>query len=229
MKRSLIFITLALLALACALPALRAQDGLQGAVARAAALEPSTGLAFSDLLKRPLAAADFDGDHQADGALLLTPTSSRSRSSYRVEVHLSRTSNTELTFESNDDVLAIAALDINNDGLTDLVVEQALTHRRLHVWLGDGQGGFRKVRAEDFSATDTSTGTQVSTPYSEQKTVAVSLPPQSRFETTLLVSGHISGRPPSTNESYHPVRISSPSLLAAASLATRAPPSLQSV
>lgn len=106
MKRNLLSIGLVLLA--CAGPALRAQDGLQGAVVRANAFEPSVGLTFSGLLKQTLAAADFDGDRQPDGALLLTPSSTPSRSSYRVEIHLSRANNTELTFESNDDILALA-------------------------------------------------------------------------------------------------------------------------
>ena len=226
MKGTLLSVGLVLLALACGVPVLRAQDGLNGAVAGADALEPSVCLTFSSLLKRPLAAADFDGDNQPDGALLLAPPSTRSRSGYRVEVHLSRTNNTDLSFESDDDVLVLATLDINNDGITDLVVEQTLTHRWLHVWLGDGQGGFHKVRAEDFSATDTSTGLQASAPHSEQKTV-VSLPPESRFGMMLLISGHISGRPPSTDESYHRLSVASPLLLAAVSLASRAPPSLQ--
>jgi len=228
MRRTLLWIGLPLLALACAAPMLHAQEGLKGAVARTDTLGPSLGLSFGSLFKRPLAIADFDGDRQPDGALLLTPASATTRSSYRVEVHLSRTKNVELTFESKDDMLALAALDINHDGTTDLVIEQALTHRRLHVWLGDGQGGFRKVRAEDFSATDPGSGAQASAPNSQQKAVAVSLPPQGRFQTTLLISGHISGRPPSVGNSYHGVPISLPSLLVAASLPSRAPPSPQS-
>src|SRR6516165_10415075 len=170
-------IKFALLAtLACAALGLRAQDGLQGAVFLDNAAQPF-GTSCVSLLERRLVGADFDGDQRLDGAVLLHSVPFHGRKSFRLEVHLSASSNTEFSFESTEDSLSIAALDINHDGATDLVVEQALTHQRLYVWLGDGRGSFHQGRIEDFPADDTTTDREVNGPRSQRQYSVVSLPP----------------------------------------------------
>lgn len=122
-----------------------AQDGLPGAAsesARAAGLRSS----FSS----GLVAADFDNDHKLDGALLLDAGVIAGQRVFRIELHVSASQNRSLRFASYDSSLAISALDVNRDGMPDLVVEQAFTHKRLGVWLNDGHGRFRAARVEDF-------------------------------------------------------------------------------
>jgi len=223
--RRFVIALLVLAALGCAVPGLRAQDGLQGALSQDVVVQP-LGSSYVGVFERRLAAADFDGDRHPDGALLL-PFSSRAddvRMSYRLEVHLSNSSNTELSFEATDRALSVVALDINHDGMTDLVVEQALTHRRLHVWLGDGRGGFRKARLEEFPENDDRGGNEASTPGSEQEPAVVTLPSEQRFGAELLISSHVSGRPPSAYDYCSPAAVSSRSLLFALPASLRGPP-----
>jgi hypothetical protein len=220
-------VKLALLtALACSASGLRAQDGLQGAIFRDNATQP-LGTGYVSLLERRLVGADFDGDQKLDGAVLLHSVPFHGRKSFRLEVHLSASSNTEFSFESTEDSLSIAALDINHDGATDLVVERALTHQRLYVWLGDGRGSFHQGRVEDFPADGTTTDREASGPSSQQQYAAVSVPSGRRFHATLLRASQVSGRPPSAGQLYNIVPTSR-SLLLAVVLASRAPPVLQS-
>ena len=229
MNRRLLCIVLVLIAaLACVAPGLRAQDGLQGALS-GDGLAQTFRSSYASLFERRLVTTDFDGDQKLDGAVLLHFDSFQSRNSFRVEVHLSARNNTELTFESTEDALSIAALDVNHDGTTDLVVEQAFTHRRLYVWLGDGRGSFRQGRVEDFPSDGTTTGREASTARPQIHYAVLSLPPEHRFETTLLKASHVSGRPPST-EQFAPALPTSPQLLRlVASLASRAPPLSHSI
>ena len=112
--------------------ALHAQDGLEGTLARESLSQPLRTNAVS-LDEKRLAAADFDNDHKPDGAILLDSDSLPSRNSFRIELHLSASDNTELRFESAESALSIAAWDINHDGATDVIVEHAFTHRRLSL------------------------------------------------------------------------------------------------
>jgi hypothetical protein len=139
-------------ALTLSAPWVWGQDGLHGAWSRASLSAPADlGAPFS----QTVAAADFDGDSKADGAVLVDHGWRRSEGSIRtIELHFTSQANSDLTFESNETTLAIAALDVNSDGATDIVVEQPFTHKRLHVWLNEGRGAFRKVRSEDFPSAD---------------------------------------------------------------------------
>jgi hypothetical protein len=217
-----------LVLLACAASQLWAQDGLQGAVARDNTAR-SFATNYATFLERRLVTADFDGDQKPDGAVLLHPVPLQDRKSFRVEVHLSASNNTELRFESTEDGLSIEALDINHDGATDLVVEQALTHRRLYVWLGDGRGGFRQGRVDDFPASGTTTGHEVDSTTPQQQYAVLSLPSENRWQVTLLRASRVWGRPPSAEELYIAPAVSSRSLLIAVVLAARAPPPFQAL
>jgi hypothetical protein len=143
-----LFLVVAFLALVA--PCLWAQDGLQGALLRTNLAAP---LDLTAPFQRTLAVADFDNDHKLDGAVLVpSGLTASGQSRYRIELHFSTAANTILTFESTETALTITASDINRDGAEDVIVEQPLTHKRLYVWLGDGQGGFRKGRIEDYPA-----------------------------------------------------------------------------
>src|SRR5215813_9172122 len=149
----------------CALSTAYAQDGLRGALVTTNFAQPLR-LSPAGLLPQTLAAADFDNDQNLDGAVLVNSTSPSRGNRFRIEFHFSGSKDSELTFESTEKVLSIIAFDLNSDGAPDVLVEQALTHRRLYVWINDGRGRFRKARVEDFPSTDSATSQQASTPSS---------------------------------------------------------------
>jgi hypothetical protein len=132
-------------------PALRAQDGLLGALSREAAMTHAP-IGF----EQPLAAADFDNDQRADGALLLPAGFSDGEQSFRIELHVTAGNDDVITFTTTERSLSITALDVNRDGAPDLVIEKAFTHERLQVYLNDGHGAFHKARLEDFALPDPS-------------------------------------------------------------------------
>jgi hypothetical protein len=175
------------LAIAAALmltaPWIFAQDGLQSALSRANLASPGS---LEAPFGQTVAVADFDGDSKLDGAVLVGPGWPRPQSRLRtIELHFTGRRNTDLTFESNESTLAITALDVNRDGATDIVVEQPFTHKRLHVWLNDGRGGFRKVGSEDFPSADLGNQHRLETPAQELNCPALSLPPQRGFEVAI--------------------------------------------
>src|SRR6516165_2236476 len=147
MKRRLSIAGLVLLLFFLCVPAMKAQDGLGGA------LSGSTKAAHAvpEFLTQ-IAAADFDNDQKPDGAILLESGLQNGKRFFRIELHLTADSNREITFSSAESELSISALDVNRDGIPDLIVEQAFTHKRLQVWLNDGHGRFRQARPEDFPA-----------------------------------------------------------------------------
>ena len=156
-----------------ALP-LWAQDGLEGALSRGNRATPADLLAP---LSQTLAAADFDGDNKPDGAILVT--NGWPQTGFQaIELHFSDRGDSELRFESNGSALAVSALDINQDGAVDLVVEQALTHKFLQIWLNDGRGGFRKVRNEDFPSVSDPGNRWLECPSQRSGFPASGLPPQ---------------------------------------------------
>jgi hypothetical protein len=126
-----------------------AQDAFREALFRSSSA--ISALSQSSFGQR-LVAADFDNDQKPDGALLVDAGVSEGRRTFRIEVHLSAGEYGNLTFASEDGILALAALDVNEDGIPDLIVEKAFTHERLQIWLNDGHGKFRQARAEDFPA-----------------------------------------------------------------------------
>jgi hypothetical protein len=135
-----------LIALAFTAPSAVAQDGLGGALSEAA---KGRNL-MPDSLGIKIATADFDSDQQPDGAVLLDEGQFEGRRFFRIRLHFTAGQDNDLTFQSNETSLAISALDVNQDGVPDLVVEQIFTHKRLQVWLNDGHGRFRQARVEDF-------------------------------------------------------------------------------
>lgn len=166
----IIFVLLALVA-----QSVWAQDGLRGAATKSA---DTSGL--RSWFTSKLVAADFDNDQKLDGAVLLDAGVIDGQRMFRIELHESASENRNLLFASNDPSLAISALDVNRDGMPDLVIEQAFTHKRLQVWLNDGHGRFRRARAEDFPPL-TDMPFKWQGPVAEQGCVVPGLP--SRLET----------------------------------------------
>lgn len=174
-------------AVTLAASSLWAQDGLAGALLRTSAAPPSI---LQSPFAQTLAAADFDGDNKPDGAILLDPNWLRPQSSFRtIEVHFTDRRNTDLTFQSSEHDLTISALDVNGDGTIDIVVEQSFTHKRLHVWLNDGLGRFRKVRAETFPSTEKRDQERLESPPQQPDCPAFCLPSQRGPEVASLTAG----------------------------------------
>jgi len=140
------FLCLVLIALALAAPSVRAQDGLSRALSEAG----NTQSLLSSSFGQKFVAADFDNDMRLDGAILIDAGQLEGRQVFRIRLYVSSDKVRELTFQSNDTALTISALDVNQDGTPDLIVEQVFTHKRLQVWLNDGHGRFRQARVEDF-------------------------------------------------------------------------------
>lgn len=148
--RSFIFGLFAVLLAGCA-TAVRAQDGLLGVLSERSV--PSHALVSLD---QRVAAADFDNDQKPDGAVLLPAVPANGETSFRIELHLTAGRNNDLTFSSAETALSISALDVNNDGAPDIVIEKTLTHERIQVYLNDGHGSFHKARLESFLVPDPS-------------------------------------------------------------------------
>jgi len=192
--RSLFIRLLAVGAVALAAPWLRAQDGLPGALPW---MNHGSHLNLTAPFEQTLAVADFDNDHKLDGAVLLDAGRAGGATSFRIQFHLSASNNAELTFESAEPRLAIRALDVNHDGAIDVVVEHPFTHKRLYVWLNDGNGAFHKGRIEDFPSAEVPGGGQVQLPSLQTDCPAVCLPQQRGTEMMMLASSSVRGRPPS--------------------------------
>ena len=222
MDRRLIFAFVAAVLLACAPPAL-AQDGLQGALSRASIAQPIS-VGFEAKFAQVIAAADFDNDQRADAAVLSGAGRLHNTNRFRVELYFSAARNTQLTFESAEPALSITALDVNNDGAADVVIEQPLTHRRLYVWLNQGQGHFRRARVEDFPASDSPTSRRVTAPPLPIQGSVVSLPAQRRLERAALKAERASEYPPA-KEALAPLPRSGSDLFCPTTIRTpRAPP-----
>lgn len=176
------FFRLILALLVLAAPSLRAQDGLRGALSKMGAASNLPRISFGQIL----AAADFDNDQKPDGALLLNVGEIDGQRLFRIELHVSAIGNQNLTFVSKDTELAISALDVNQDGMPDLIVEHAFTHKRLQVWLNDGHGRFRRARVEDFPQT-TDTRCSWRSPSGGQDCVIASLPSRSQSHSAILL------------------------------------------
>jgi hypothetical protein len=151
----------AIVFLAFLTPVIWAQDGIQGALSRIEAPAQLLHHTFS----QQIVAGDFDNDQRPDGAVLLDVGQINGQRSFRLEIHLSTGTNTGFAFSSPESALSISALDVNADGLPDIIVQKAFTHERLQVWLNDGHGSFRKVNSENYpSRTGAPTQFQARTP-----------------------------------------------------------------
>jgi len=145
LRHSIVWIAL-FLALLCT-AVLKAQDGLRGALSRVA----QTAHAVAELSTQ-IAAADFDNDQKPDGAILVETGLLNGERAFRIELHVTGNNSNAITFSSPESGLTLSALDVNQDGIPDLIVEQVFTGKRLQVWLNDGHGRFRQARPEDFPA-----------------------------------------------------------------------------
>ncbi|WP_348262662.1 VCBS repeat-containing protein [Telmatobacter sp. DSM 110680] len=134
---------IAFIALASFASSAKAEDGLSGALSEARARSLLTN-------ELKIAAADFDNDQRPDGAVLQRGGPFEGRGSFRIRLHFTAGQDRDLTFQSSESSLTISALDVNQDGIPDLVVEQIFTHKRLQIWLNDGHGQFRQARVQDF-------------------------------------------------------------------------------
>ena len=172
MKARSLILRFVLVVLALTAPSLWAQDGLDGALSRLKA----TRSLFHEPFDQRLVAADFDNDQKPDGAVLLNTGQFHGQKTFRIELHVTAGNDTEFSFESSEPALAITSLDVNQDGAPDIVVEQALTHKRLHVWLNDGRGSFSKARAEDFPSSGRESPYQIGAPSLGQECPALYLP-----------------------------------------------------
>ena len=132
--------TLAFLAIFTDVSALRAQDGWSDALLR---LQAASSL-ISPLFGQPLAAADFNHDGHPDGAVLL-----RHGTFARIEVLFQSHRVRSLSFTSNLAALAVSAVDVNQDGSPDLLIEDAFWRRPLFLWLNDGKGEFYAASVSD--------------------------------------------------------------------------------
>ena len=201
--------------LAMAVPRLWAQDGFKGAVSRAN---------FSTPFAKSLAVADFDNDQKPDGAVLVNSGGISAEGNFRVELHLTSHENTELRFESNQTALELVALDIDNDGDTDVIVQQAFTHKRLHVWINDGNGAFHEQQARDFPVAALDTHEGLESPSDQPGGAVLGLPLQRGFEFAGLRTLPLLSRPPTDSKFQWQSAQFTPASPAIAAHSSRAPP-----
>lgn len=197
-----------------------AQDGIEGVLSHANLASP---LNLSNPLARTFAGADFDNDHKPDEAVIIDSGRLDGQNSFRIDVHLSGGGNFELIFQSAEIALALTALDINDDGVTDVVVEQALTHQRLYIWLNDGNGEFHRGRTEDFQSADNPIG-QFEAASSKPGCTAACLAPQRGTVTDKPAARSLLDPPPSSGEFKILRTGSSPTARAFSVEYSRAPP-----
>jgi len=221
MKRRKSIAGIALLALFLFVPALKAQDGLRGALSR----DAKTAHVLAELWSQ-IAAADFDNDQKPDGALLVETGALDGTRAFQIELHLTASKNAGITFSSAETGLTISALDVNQDGIPDIVVEKAFTRQRLQVFLNDGHGAFRKARAEDYPSPDSSAPNwRAELP---QSWPVFCLPVSRNSETDTCERVSLLGRDPSSRLSFWPEVLLAQSA-ARAPAPARAPPSLLSL
>jgi hypothetical protein len=169
-------------------PCLWAQDGAQGALSKVALDGP---------FQRTLVVANLDDDKKLDGAVLLDSSYGR----FKIQLHFTDRPDAELTFEAiGQKKLSLTAWDIDNDGDTDLVVEEAFTHKPLRVWINEGHGDFHEGRLQDFLSLAAETHEQLQPPINQRDGGALCLLVERGFESGILTAPQF-GRPPSGDRS----------------------------
>jgi len=224
MKARSRYLRFVLAALVLAVPSLRAQDGLGGAMARL----DTSGCLLHDQFEQRLVAADFDNDKKPDGAVLLDAGQFHGHKTFRIELHVTAGNDTEFSFESSEPALAISTSDVNQDGAPDIVVEQAFTHKRLHVWLNDGHGSFNKARVEDFPSTGRDGPYQLKGPSLGQDCPALCLPSKLGSELAVVRAAAPSVVSSTSGRHIRPIASVAHSR-ADAPIPSRGPPSLLSL
>lgn len=202
------------MAVLCLTPFLRAQDGLKGALS-----QTNFGTPFGNAL----AAADLDGDNQADGAILLGSTWTGNHNNVKIQLHFTARPDTEISFESTVQALTIRAWDIDHDGDNDLVVEEALTHKPVRVWINEGNGDFHEGRVEDYPSLAIGTDQRLQLPSNQPDSLPLWVPQQRGFEISILTV-QLFGRPPSSDSILARTATPSVSLSARGVQSSRAPP-----
>lgn len=168
-----------------------AEDGLPGALPQA-----RWGTAFG----AQLAVADFDSDREADGAVIVDHGSPRGPG-VRIRLHLSGRASADFAAPSAGGAHSLAVTDIDGDGDLDLIVERALTRQRVHVWLNDGHGDFRKGSIQDFPAA--AGGPELQDLAAPDEPPALFLPQSRGSDAAILSSGKLSLAPPRTETLRH--------------------------
>ena len=145
------FLKIGLLVLTLFAPSLRAQDGSIGSQpAQADRCNFST-----ERLSQRFIVADLNNDQRPDTIALMSLGRQSGQNIFSVRVCDSGRTVSQLTFESNERSIIVSAIDVNQDGSPDIVVEQRYTQKRIQVWLNDGHGGFHKAKIADFVNPDT--------------------------------------------------------------------------
>jgi hypothetical protein len=142
------FFKIGLLALSLSAPSLYAQDwSVDAPSARA-----NWGCDFSsERFNQRFIVADFNHDQKPDTITLMSFGRHGAQNLFGVRVCVSGQTVSLLTFESNQPSIKVTAIDVNQDGLPDIVVEQRFTQKRIQIWLNDGHGGFHKANVADFA------------------------------------------------------------------------------
>ena len=142
-----VFLEIGLLALSLSAPPLRAQDWSVGAPSAGADRCNLSGERFGERFF----VADFNNDQVPDSITLMSLGQHGGKNVFGVRICESGQTVSLLTFESNEPSIVVTAIDVNQDGSPDIVVEQRYTQRRFEVWLNDGRGGFHKADLADFA------------------------------------------------------------------------------
>lgn len=220
MKARLPLLRILIIALVVLAPQAWAQDGLAGAFSR---LGHTTGFIRTPFATE-LIAADFDQDNRPDGAVLLNAGQVDGQKTFRIELHLTTGGNSQLTFVSNERGLTISAFDINQDGAPDIVVEQLFTRKRLHIWLNNGHGIFRKAPLNDYPVASDEKGGRFETHFPVEAQPTLYLPSKIGSELALLGNASSSSDSPPSARHLYPV-ISASLSISDAPNPSRGPPS----
>ena len=144
------FFKIGLLALSLFAPSLRAQYSSVGAQStRADRCNFS-----SEHFGQRFIVADFNNDQKPDSIALVSLGQHGGQNIFSVRVCDSEGTLSLLTFESSEPLIMVTAIDVNQDGSPDIIIEQRYTQSRIQVWLNDGRGGFRKANVADFANPD---------------------------------------------------------------------------
>ncbi|HMG84949.1 MAG TPA: VCBS repeat-containing protein [Terracidiphilus sp.] len=145
------FLKIGLLALSLSAPSLGAQDQSVGVPSAGADHCNFSGERFG----QRFIVADFNNDQKPDSITLVSLGQHGGQNVFAVRVCDSGRAVSLLTFESNEPSPIVTAIDVNQDGSPDIVVEQRYTQSRIQVWLDNGHGGFHKANVADFANPDT--------------------------------------------------------------------------
>jgi hypothetical protein len=155
------FFKIGLLALSLSAPSLRAQDWSHNAAWAGADWGCNSS---SERFGQRFIDADFNNDQKPDSIALMSLGQHDGQNVFGVRVCDSGRNVSLLTFESNEPQVIVTAIDVNQDGSPDIVVEQRYTQKRIQVWLNDGHGGFRKAHVDDFANPGTRAPCSVTAP-----------------------------------------------------------------